>query len=57
MGDYVAEFLRALGAEVRLDEIEPGRPNVVAEFHARKKGRPAPGSPSRRISTPSASRA
>jgi acetylornithine deacetylase/succinyl-diaminopimelate desuccinylase-like protein len=33
MADYVADFLRSLGAEVRLDEIEPGRPNVVADFH------------------------
>ena len=32
LGDYVADFLRGLGAEVRLDEIEPGRPNVVATF-------------------------
>jgi acetylornithine deacetylase/succinyl-diaminopimelate desuccinylase-like protein len=37
MADYVAGFLRELGAEVRLDEIEPGRPNVVAEFHPEKK--------------------
>jgi acetylornithine deacetylase/succinyl-diaminopimelate desuccinylase-like protein len=29
---YVADFLRALGGEVRLDEIKPGRPNVVADF-------------------------
>lgn len=32
MGEYVADFLRALGAEVSLDPIEPGRPNVVASF-------------------------
>jgi acetylornithine deacetylase/succinyl-diaminopimelate desuccinylase-like protein len=32
MADYVAAFLRALGADVRLDEIAPGRPNVAAEF-------------------------
>jgi acetylornithine deacetylase/succinyl-diaminopimelate desuccinylase-like protein len=32
MAAYVTDFLRALGAEVRLDEIEPGRPNVVADF-------------------------
>ena len=43
MADYVADFLRALGAEVRLDEIEPGRPNVVAEF------RPATAQPRARI--------
>jgi len=29
---YVADFLRGLGAEVRLEEIEPGRPNVIADF-------------------------
>jgi acetylornithine deacetylase/succinyl-diaminopimelate desuccinylase-like protein len=32
MGEYVTDFLRALGAEVSLDPIEPGRPNVVASF-------------------------
>lgn len=37
VGEYVAEFLRGLGAEVRLDEIEPGRPNVIAEFRPEKK--------------------
>jgi acetylornithine deacetylase/succinyl-diaminopimelate desuccinylase-like protein len=37
MADHVAGFLRELGAEVRLDEIAPGRPNVVAEFRPEKK--------------------
>jgi acetylornithine deacetylase/succinyl-diaminopimelate desuccinylase-like protein len=32
MGEYVADFLRTLGAEVTLDPVEPGRPNVVASF-------------------------
>jgi acetylornithine deacetylase/succinyl-diaminopimelate desuccinylase-like protein len=32
MGEYVADFLRGLGAEVKLEVIEPGRPNVVATF-------------------------
>jgi acetylornithine deacetylase/succinyl-diaminopimelate desuccinylase-like protein len=32
MGEYVADFLRALGAEVTLDLVEPGRPNVIASF-------------------------
>jgi acetylornithine deacetylase/succinyl-diaminopimelate desuccinylase-like protein len=32
MADYVAEFLVGLGADVRQDEIAPGRPNVIAEF-------------------------
>jgi acetylornithine deacetylase/succinyl-diaminopimelate desuccinylase-like protein len=32
LGEYVADFLRALGAEVTLDPVEPGRPNVIASF-------------------------
>jgi acetylornithine deacetylase/succinyl-diaminopimelate desuccinylase-like protein len=32
LGGYVADFLRALGAEVTLHPVEPGRPNVVASF-------------------------
>ncbi len=36
MGEYVADFLRGLGAEVALDPIEPGRPNVVASFEPKK---------------------
>ena len=32
MGEYVADFLRGLGAEVSLEQVEPGRPNVVASF-------------------------
>ena len=32
LGEYVADFLRALGAEATLDSVEPGRPNVVATF-------------------------
>jgi len=32
MGEYVADFLRALGADVALEPVEPGRPNVIAEF-------------------------
>jgi acetylornithine deacetylase/succinyl-diaminopimelate desuccinylase family protein len=32
IGNYVADFLRAAGADVSLDQVEPGRPNVVAEF-------------------------
>jgi acetylornithine deacetylase/succinyl-diaminopimelate desuccinylase-like protein len=32
MGEYVADFLRTLGADVTLDPVEPGRPNVVASF-------------------------
>ena len=36
MGEYVADFLRGLGAEVALDPVEPGRPNVVASFSPEK---------------------
>lgn len=30
---YVADFLRECGAEVALQEVEPGRPNVIGRFH------------------------
>jgi acetylornithine deacetylase/succinyl-diaminopimelate desuccinylase-like protein len=36
MGEYVADFLRRLGAEVALEEIEPGRPNLIASFTPEK---------------------
>jgi acetylornithine deacetylase/succinyl-diaminopimelate desuccinylase-like protein len=32
LAQYVGEFLRDAGAEVTLDEILPGRPNVIAHF-------------------------
>jgi acetylornithine deacetylase/succinyl-diaminopimelate desuccinylase-like protein len=32
VGEYVADFLRNLGADVKLETVEPGRPNVVASF-------------------------
>jgi acetylornithine deacetylase/succinyl-diaminopimelate desuccinylase-like protein len=32
IAEYVADFLRALGADVTLDPVEPGRPNVLASF-------------------------
>ncbi len=32
LAEYVADFLRELGADVALDPVEPGRPNVVASF-------------------------
>jgi acetylornithine deacetylase/succinyl-diaminopimelate desuccinylase-like protein len=32
LGDYVADFLRRLGAEVALQHVEIGRPNVIASF-------------------------
>jgi acetylornithine deacetylase/succinyl-diaminopimelate desuccinylase-like protein len=36
MADYVAAFLRGLGAEVKIEPVEPGRPNVVASFTPEK---------------------
>jgi acetylornithine deacetylase/succinyl-diaminopimelate desuccinylase-like protein len=36
LAEYVAEFLRTLGAEVTLDPVEPSRPNVVASFSTEK---------------------
>jgi acetylornithine deacetylase/succinyl-diaminopimelate desuccinylase-like protein len=32
MGEYVADFLHRLGAEVTLQHVEIGRPNVIASF-------------------------
>jgi acetylornithine deacetylase/succinyl-diaminopimelate desuccinylase-like protein len=32
VGDYVGNFLRTLGAEVTLQHVEIGRPNVIATF-------------------------
>jgi acetylornithine deacetylase/succinyl-diaminopimelate desuccinylase-like protein len=32
LGEYVANYLRTLGAEVALQHVEIGRPNVVASF-------------------------
>ena len=32
LGKYVADFLRGLGAEVALEQVEPGRPNLIASF-------------------------
>lgn len=29
---YVAEFLKAIGAEVEMQEVQPGRPNVIGRF-------------------------
>jgi acetylornithine deacetylase/succinyl-diaminopimelate desuccinylase-like protein len=37
---YVARFLEACGAAVTLDEIEPGRPNVIGRF---PNNNPSPG--------------
>lgn len=41
---YVAEFLRASGAEATLEEVEPGRPNVIGRYptHPSADGKPKP---------------
>ena len=36
MGEYVANFLRVLGADVSLRHVEIGRPNVIASFMPEK---------------------
>jgi len=36
MGDYVADFLHRLGADVHLQHVEIGRPNVIASFTPEK---------------------
>ena len=40
VANYVAAFLRGCGADVELQEVEPGRPNVIARFRATKSDRP-----------------
>ena len=37
--EYVAAFLRQVGAHVELEEVLPGRPNVVAVFPANRPGK------------------
>jgi len=44
--EYIADFLRAAGAEVVMDEVEPGRPNVIGCFHSKPS---ASGQEKRRI--------
>ncbi len=38
--EFIASWLRDIGAEVSLDEVLPGRPNVVARFPADRPGKP-----------------
>ncbi len=38
--DFVAGFLRSCGAEVSVEGILPGRPNVVARFPSHEKSKP-----------------
>lgn len=40
MAEYVADFLRALGADVAIEPVEPGRPNVVASFAPKEPNSP-----------------
>jgi acetylornithine deacetylase/succinyl-diaminopimelate desuccinylase family protein len=40
IAEYVAVFLRELGAEVELIEVLPDRPNVIARFPADRPGKP-----------------
>src|SRR5438128_2109472 len=36
---YIAEWLRSVGIEVNLEEVEPGRPNVIARLAGSGGGR------------------
>jgi succinyl-diaminopimelate desuccinylase len=38
-GAYVADWLRRIGLDVEVDDVEPGRPNVVARLKGRRSGR------------------
>ncbi len=38
--EYLGDFLSALGAEVKLRDVLPGRPNVIARFPADRPGKP-----------------
>jgi acetylornithine deacetylase/succinyl-diaminopimelate desuccinylase family protein len=40
IAEYIAAFLRDIGAEVEFHEVLPGRPNVVARFPADRPGKP-----------------
>jgi len=40
LAEYVADFLRKLGAEVTIDPIKPGRPNLIAEFASKQSNAP-----------------
>jgi acetylornithine deacetylase/succinyl-diaminopimelate desuccinylase family protein len=35
MAEYVADFLRKLALDVEIQEVEPGRPNVIGKFSSR----------------------
>ena len=40
IAEYLADFLRDIGAKVELHEVLPGRPNVVARFASNRAGKP-----------------
>lgn len=40
IAEWLAEFLKSLGAHVELREVLPGRPNVVARFPSDRPGKP-----------------
>ncbi len=40
IADWLADFLREMGAHVELREVLPGRPNVVARFPSDRAGKP-----------------
>jgi acetylornithine deacetylase/succinyl-diaminopimelate desuccinylase-like protein len=40
IAEYLAGFLRGIGAEVELREVLPGRPNVVAHWPGDRPGKP-----------------
>ncbi len=40
MAEYLVDFLHEIGAEARLHEVLPGRPNVVTKFPSDRAGKP-----------------
>lgn len=38
--EAVAEFMRNAGAEVQIQEVQPGRPNVIGKFPSDRPGKP-----------------
>jgi len=40
IANYIADFLGSIGAEVELQEVLPGRPNIVARFPSDRPGKP-----------------
>lgn len=40
MAAYVADLLRAMGGDVSIQTVQPGRPNAIARFTATRRGAP-----------------